>query len=129
MEQYILISVGCFCDDNEEKTYWEHDQCEEIGFIKDEAQIMCPKCHRHFNFEDLLFKHTDNKHYFRYRPYNGEEPESVWKRFYRFKNPHYFDDDADDPLILDFIRKIEFHLERRIGPKPPAPIESLNVLK
>ena len=31
------------------------------------------------------------------------------------------------PQFFDFITKIKFHLELRIGPQPPAPIQSLNV--
>ena len=129
MAQYRLISIGCFCHDNEEKTYWEHEKCEEIAFINTEAQIICRKCHIHFNFEDLLFIHRNNKHYFRYKPYDGEKPESVWKNFYLFENPFYFDNDANIDLVLDFKRKIEFNLERRIGPQPPTPIQSLNIPK
>ena len=119
MAQYRLISIGCFCNDNEEEAYWEHEECEEIAFINIEAQIICRKCHILFNFEDLLFIHRNNKHYFRYKPYDGEKPESVWKNFYLFEKSFCFD--------RAFKRKIEFNLERRIGPQPPTSIQSLDV--
>ena len=124
---HSLISIGCFCNDNVEKTYWEHEECEVTAFINNKAQILCKKCHQLFNFEDLKFVHEKNKHYFYCKPYDGEKPESVWKNFYLFENPFYFDNDANIDLVFDFKRKIEFNLERRIGPKPPTPTQSLNI--